>query len=233
MRAAITGLVVVSAVHLTAQLLGLVLPAAITQVLLMPLLALALSRGTPPPRGRLVRRTLVALGFSWIGDVIPRLVGGDAGFLGMVGGFLIAQLVYAAAFWPHRRRSLLGRRPQGCPPGRGTRGRRAALLPYLAVALAIVVLSAPGAGPLLPVVILYAGAVTAMAVLATGLGRLGGLGGALFVLSDALIALDAFGVLTLPAHAVWVMSTYLAAQVLIVLAVRRVAGRRRADGAPR
>ncbi|MGP9538816.1 lysoplasmalogenase family protein [Brachybacterium sp. AOP43-C2-M15] len=219
MRAAIAGLVVVSAVHLAAQLLGLVVLAALTQVLLMPLLALALWRGTRSPRARLVTLVLVALGFSWIGDVIPRLVGGDAGFLGMVGGFLVAQLVYAAAFWPYRRGSLLG----GGRTDRGRWGRRAALLPYLAVALVTVVLSAAGAGPLLPAVILYAGAITVMAVLSTGVGRLGGLGGAVFMVSDALIALEAFAVLTLPAHPVWVMTTYITAQLLIVLAVHRLA----------
>lgn len=66
-----------------------------------------------------------------------------------------------------------------------------------------------------------------MALLATGLGRLGAIGGAVFVVSDSLIALDSFGVLTLPAHNVWVMATYLVAQVLVVFAVRRAA-----SGAP-
>ena len=62
-----------------------------------------------------------------------------------------------------------------------------------------------------------------MALLATGLGRAAGVGGAVFVVSDSLIALDAFGTLTLPAHSVWVMATYLTAQLLLVLAVRETA----------
>ena len=43
------------------------------------------------------------------------------------------------------------------------------------------------------------------------------------MVSDSLIALDAFGTLTLPAHSVWVMATYLTAQLLLVLAVRETA----------
>lgn len=212
MRAAMAVLVVIGIgiVHLAAQLFGSAPVAGLTQVLLMPLLACVLWAGTRAPRVRPVRLALVALGFSWLGDTIPRVVGGEAGFLGMLGSFLIAQLVYAVAFWPRRHRSVLV--------------RPAAMLPYLFVAVAVVVLAAPGAGALLPAVVVYATAICAMAVLATGLGRLGGIGGAVFVVSDCLIALDSFGVLTLPAQPVWVMATYLTAQVLLVLAVRRMAG---------
>ena len=209
MRAALTVLAVIGTLHLLAQLVGATVVAGITQVLLMPMLALALWSGTGPSRGRLVRLTLLALGFSWLGDTIPRFVGGDPGFLGMLGSFLCAQVVYVIAFWPRRRRSLLVRPP--------------AAAPYLLVAVAVVALSAPGAGALLPAVVVYASVLCAMALLATGLGRAAGVGGAVFVVSDSLIALDAFGTLTLPAHSVWVMATYLTAQLLLVLAVRETA----------
>ncbi|WP_394215225.1 lysoplasmalogenase [Brachybacterium vulturis] len=198
-------------VHLAAQLVGNMPLAGLTQVLLMPLLAAALWTGTTAPRPLMVRLALVALGFSWLGDVIPRFVGGDPGFLGMLGSFLVAQLLFALAFWPRRGRSVL-RSPLK-------------VLPYLAAAASIIVLCAPGAGSLLPAVSVYAAAICAMAVLATGLGPRGSLGGALFVLSDALIALKAFGVLTLPAHEMWVMATYITAQVLLILAVRSEARR--------
>lgn len=214
MRAVLVALALVSMVHLAAQGLHLDLLAGTTQLLLMPLLAAALLAGTTAPRGRLVQLALVALGCSWLGDTIPRFVGGQAGFLGMLGSFLVAQLVYALAFWPARRRSLLA--------------RPMLVLPYLAVAVGIIVLCAPAAGPLLPAVVVYAAAICAMAVLASGLGRLAGIGGAVFVLSDVLIAVNAFGVLMLPGHSVWVMLTYIAAQVMLVLAVR---GTRRAAGA--
>ena len=211
---AVPAFALVTAVHLVSQLLGQGQTADLTQVLLMPLLALVLLRATRAPRSREVRLVLVALGFSWLGDTLPRLADGDAALLTMIGCFLLAQLVYAAAFWPSRHRSVLG--------------RPLALLPYLLAGATIVGLSAREAGALLPAVAVYALAILAMAVLATGRGRVAAIGAAVFVLSDALIALDAFGMLTLPAHAVWVMATYVAAQVLLVLGV--LAGERAAAG---
>ena len=202
---AVLAFALVTAVHLVSQLLGHRQIADLTQVLLMPMLALVLLRATRAPRSREVRLVLVALGFSWLGDTLPRLADGDAALLTMIGCFLLAQLVYVAAFWPFRHRSVLE--------------RPLALLPYLLAGATIVGLSAGGAGPLLPAVVVYALAVLAMAALATGMGRVAAIGAAVFVLSDALIALDTFDVLTLPAQEVWVMATYVVAQVLLVLGV--------------
>lgn len=211
MRIALGILATVSALHLGAQLLGHVPTAGTTQVLLMPAAAAVLITGTRTPRshearhGRLVRLGLIALAFSWLGDTAPRFLSGDAAFLSMLGFFLVAQLVYAVAFWPYRHRSVL-RRPL-------------LLLPYLLAAGLIAALCAPQAGPLLPAVLVYAAAIVAMAVLATGLGRIAGIGAALFVLSDSLIALSSFEVLTLPGHGFWVMATYIGAQLMLVLAI--------------
>lgn len=207
MRIAFGILVAVSCVHLAGQLTGSVLVADATQVLLMPAVAGVLLAGNRAPRMRLVRLVLVALLFSWLGDSAPRITAGDTSFLLMVGLFLIAQVVYVAALWPYRHTSLL-RRP-------------AALVPYGAAGIVIVVLCAPQAGALLPAVAVYAAAIVAMAVLATGLGRLAGTGAVVFVASDALIALDAFGVMTLPGQGFWVMSSYITAQTLLIMAVRR------------
>lgn len=206
---------VVAVVHLIAQALGASLLADVSQVVLMPLLAMVLWAGTAGSRGRLVGLALVALGFSWLGDAAPRVVSGDLELPLMLGFFLIAQLIYSAAFWPYRSGSLL-RRPL-------------ALLPYLGAAGLIILLCAPAAGALLPALLLYAAAIVLMAVLATGVSTLAGAGAAVFVVSDALIALHAFDVLSLPWHAVWVMSTYLAAQAMLVAAIRH---RARADSVP-
>lgn len=221
-RAALLALALVTAVHLGAQLRGGGPVAEVTQPLLMPLLLGALLAGTEPPRGRLVRLFALGLVLSWAGDTLPRLLEGQAQFLAMLGSFLLAQIVYALALWPLRGGSLLA--------------RPAAVLPYLAAAVVIVGLCAPSAGVLLPALVVYAAAICAMAVLATGLGVRGGIGGAVFVVSDSLIALNTFDVLTLPVHEVWVMATYVAAQVLLVLGVlgrRERAGRRPRDGAGR
>ena len=60
-----------------------------------------------------------------------------------------------------------------------------------------------------------------MAVLATGLGRLAGLGGAIFMLSDSLIALGAFRDWSGRGLSVAIMATYAVAQALLVIAIQR------------
>lgn len=208
LRSAVAALIAVTGVHLTAQALaprGLV--SELTQVLLMPGLAAALVAGTSRPRTRTVRVVLIALAFSWLGDTAPRLLGGDLAFAALMLFFLVAQLVYAAAFWPARRRSLLRRPP--------------ALVPYVAAVVAVVVLCWDGAGVFTGPLVVYGLAIAAMAVLASGLGAEGTLGGAVFLVSDALIALRSFGVLELPEHPVWVMLTYVAGQALLVHAAAR------------
>lgn len=159
---------------------------------------------------RLVRLVLVALFFSWLGDTLPRFLTGDTAFLTLVGMFLIAQIVYIVAFWPSRRRSVAAR-PLG----------PVWLLPYLGLFALLLVLCAPHAGTLLVPVVLYGVALMTMAVLATGLGVLAGIGGAVFFVSDGLIAVRSLAGISLPAHDFLIMSTYIAAQILIVLAVVR------------
>ncbi|MBD5787690.1 lysoplasmalogenase [Cellulosimicrobium terreum] len=215
---ALLGLLTVA--HLGAQLAGLSVLADVTQCLLMPALAACLwlaTRGRPR-RSLLVRLTLLALGFSWLGDTAPRLAGPDAAFLVMVGFFLCAQVTYTLAFWPYRADSVL-RRPL-------------ALAPYVVVLVGLVVACAPGAGALLAPVLVYGACLVAMAVTATGVGRWAAVGGAVFLVSDALIALDAFAPwYDVPGQGFWVMLTYVVGQALLVLGVARRDGVREAAGA--
>ncbi|MFL6151256.1 MAG: lysoplasmalogenase [Ornithinibacter sp.] len=198
---------VVALVHLGAQLGGGGVVADATQVLLMPLLAGVLWCEAPSPRCRLVTLVLVALGLSWLGDSAPKLVEGDASFLVMVGFFLLAQVAYIAAFLPYRAGSVL----------HVHRGR---LVAYLACVVVLVAVCAAGAAAMLVPVLLYGGCLGAMAVLSTGVNRLTALGGALFLVSDGLIALDAFvDGFGLPLQGFWVMATYLAAQAALVAGV--------------
>lgn len=208
-------LALLTLVHLAAHLLGAATLADTSQWFLMPVLAgclwLATRRhadGDPGRRSRLVRLTLVALGFSWLGDTAPDLADGDTAFLVMVGFFLCAQVVYTIAFWPYRAGSVL-RRPL-------------TLVPYGLALLALVVACAPDAGSLLVPVVVYGVCLVTMAVVATGVDRLAAVGGAVFLLSDALIALNAFAPwYDLPGHGFWVMLTYVVGQVLLVLGVLR------------
>lgn len=194
-------------VHLVGQLAGSEVVADVTQVLVMPLLAGVLWCETSRPRSRLVTLVVAALGLSWLGDSAPNLTSGDAAFLVMIGFFLLAQVAYIAAFLPFRARSVL-------------HVHRARLLAYLAAVGALVLACAPGAGGLLVPVLVYGACLGTMAVLSTGVNRLTAAGGALFLVSDGLIALDAFvDGFGLPAQGFVVMATYLTAQSLIVTGV--------------
>lgn len=206
-RAAAVALAMLAALHLSAQLGHEAGWARATQVLLMPLLALALWCATTAPRTRLVRLVVVALGLSWLGDTAPAAFGGDTAFLVMVGCFLLAQLVYVAAFWPTR--------------GAGVARRPLLLVPYAVAAAALVAACVPGTpGPLLAAVVVYGVCLVAMAVLATGVHPLAGVGGAVFLVSDAMIALGAFtDWFAPPASGFWVMLTYVAGQSLLVAGV--------------
>ncbi|GAA4713217.1 lysoplasmalogenase [Nocardioides conyzicola] len=218
-RAVLTAYGVLGVVQVVAQATGPGWFAGLTQVLLMPVLALALLARTASPRSRLVTLSLAALGGSWLGDTGPRLLDGDLAFLTMVGCFLVAQVCYIAAFRPYLAQSVVRR-------------SRAWLTAYGVVVVGLVAVCLPGAGVLAPAVLVYGLCLGTMAVLATGVDRLAWVGGAFFLVSDGLIAIDAFSGLDLPAHDVSVMATYVVAQLLLVLGVIRRDERRAPDGSP-
>ena len=145
----------------------------------MPLLAGVLWCETAAPRSRLVTLALVALGLSWLGDSAPRLTSGDAAFLVMVGFFLLAQVAYIAAFWPYRDRSVLhvhrarlvGYLLRGRRAHRGLRRRSCRCC--CSCSSTARACRPDGRAP-------------------TGVNRLTAVGGAVFLVSDGLIALDAF-----------------------------------------
>lgn len=200
-RPAAVPFAVLSIAHLAAQLAGAGTVAAVTQWTLMPALAAVVWSATAAPRSRLVRMVLLALGFSWLGDTVPAFFAGDARFLTMVGLFLCAQITYVVAFWPARHWSV---------------ARRPAVAGYVVAFGALLAACAPGAGPLLVPVVCYGLCLTLMAVLATGVHPLTAVGGAVFFVSDGLIALGAFaGWYHPPVPAFWVMATYLVGQALI------------------
>ncbi len=215
-RATVAAAVVLAATtvaHLVAQLAGAGDVADVTQWFLMPLLAaavwLAAGRGRAT---RLVRLTVVALLLSWLGDTSPDVVPDDLSFVTMLGFFLLAHVAYLVAFWPLRRDGVLGRQP-------------AVVAAYVVVFLALVAVCAPGADELLVPVVVYGATLSTMAVLAT-FDRLAAVGGVAFIVSDSLIALNAFvDGFDLPGYGFWVMFTYVTAQVLLALGVLRVASR--------
>ncbi|WP_344490269.1 lysoplasmalogenase [Streptomyces enissocaesilis] len=166
----------------------------IAKPLLMPLLAAyAAVRGAP-------RTLVVALLLGWGGDVFL-LAGADWAFMAGMGCFAAGHVCYLALFRRGRTSRALG-------------------AGYAAALVATVALLWPGlpAGLRVPVAG-YSLLLTLMALRAGATGLCAGLGGALFLLSDTLIATGVAGWPQLPAPGFWVMLTYAAAQYLLVTGV--------------
>ena len=137
------------------------------------------------------------------GDIL--LLGGQrAWFLAGMLAFLVMQGAYGTGFAQLGAVGSLRRSPwPAVAYGAAWLGANAYLGPRLGS------LRGPVAG--------YSLALAAMAALAAGLGPVAGAGGALFLLSDALIGARVAG-LEVPAGEALVMATYLAAQYLLVAA---------------
>ncbi|WP_314415809.1 lysoplasmalogenase [Streptomyces kroppenstedtii] len=205
----------VSAVDLVSLAVGLDIGHAVAKPLLMPLLAVyAHLRGGPRP-------LVGALLCGWGGDVLL-LLDAEPAFLAGMASFAAGHVCYLLLF------TKLGNPGK---PGEGNAPRRrAGRLTAAAYALALLVTVAllwPGLpadlrGP----VAAYSLLLTAMAYGATGLGPVAAAGGALFMLSDTLIATGVADRPQPPRPDLWIMLTYLAAQYLLVTAVLRVSGAR-------
>ncbi|WP_405917467.1 lysoplasmalogenase [Streptomyces sp. NBC_00728] len=208
-RALLVAFVLVAAVDLLSLLAGSDLGHRIAKPLLMPLLAACAGvRGGP-------RLLVAALLLGWCGD-LALMSDADPAFLVGMACFAAGHVCYLVLF------------------RRTPRGGRAAWLPgaYAAVLVALVVLLWPGlpAGLRVPVAG-YSLLLTAMAYGATRLGPVAALGGALFMLSDTLIATGVADWPQLPKAAFWIMITYVVAQFLLVQGVLGPLAARRAPAA--
>ncbi|WP_327298369.1 lysoplasmalogenase [Streptomyces sp. NBC_01197] len=172
---------------------------AVAKPLLMPLLAAQVyTRGAP-------RLLIAALLFGWGGDTLL-LINADPAFLAGMALFAAGHVCYLVLFGRGRTNPYLGA------------GYAVAL-----AATAAVLLSALPAGLRIPVAG-YSLLLTAMAYRASGLGLPAGLGGALFLVSDTLIATGIADLPQPPLPGFWVMATYVAAQSLLAAGVLRSAG---------
>jgi uncharacterized membrane protein YhhN len=172
-------------------------------VLAMPALAGVLL-ASRPQRTRLTRLVLVSLFFSWLGDWVGDII--QPHILIKIILFFLAHLCYIAAFWPFWPHSVL-RRPLY-------------LTAYVVAIGALLTWVVPHSGRLAPAMVVYGITLGMMAVLATGLNRLTGIGAAIFVGSDLSIAVFYF---VLPGRfsldSFLIISSYLLAQLLIILGV--------------
>ncbi|MFJ9898090.1 lysoplasmalogenase [Streptomyces sp. NPDC091280] len=168
----------------------------VAKPLLMPLLAASAARAGGP------RLLVAALLCGWGGDVLL-LSDSEPAFMAGMASFAAGHVCYLVLFRRHGpARARAGLLAVGC-----------------AVALlTLVALLWPGlpAGLRVPVAC-YSTLLTAMAyTAATRLGPAAGLGGALFVLSDTLIATGVADWPQPPRPDFWIMLTYAAAQFLLV-----------------
>ncbi|MEE4541403.1 lysoplasmalogenase [Streptomyces sp. V4-01] len=184
-----------------------------TKPLLMPLLAAWAAARRTPRTARAPRGLIAALLCGWAGDVLLE-VGGTAAFMAGMGCFAAGHVCYLRLF---AARGAF----------RGT--RRALSARYAGYALLWAVMIAllwPGLDPGMRVpVALYSLLLTAMAAGASGLGRAVAAGGALFLLSDTLIATGIADWPQLPRHQVAIMLTYAVAQALLAAGIPAAAVR--------
>ncbi|WP_173922087.1 lysoplasmalogenase [Agromyces sp. Marseille-P2726] len=197
--------VVLSVAHLVLQQTGPVWAVTATKALLMPLLALAVVIVARPLTAT-VRVLLLAIAFSWAGDVALSLPGSAAFVVGL-GCFLLAHVGYIAAF-------LRMSRTRRLPP--------AWTLVYVAWYAVFLALLGPHTGVLLAPVALYGLVLAAMAAASAWHGPLVAAGGALFVLSDSVLGSGRFlPGYDFPLHDLVVMASYLMAQAFIAAGVLR------------
>ncbi|GAA3038233.1 lysoplasmalogenase [Streptosporangium longisporum] len=192
-RAALAAFWVCSAAHLVLLAAGDGPLSSLTKALLMPLLtAWVLARRGPFP-------LVAALLLSWGGDVTLDV---DGLFLAGMALFAAAHVCYVTFFVRRGALAVLRRRPSF-------------FLLYAVLWAGLVALLWPGLGDLRLPVAGYSLLLTATAVTAAGLGPRIGAGGALFLLSDALIAFGLAGLPRPPWVDLVVMATYVAAQYLL------------------
>ncbi|MEU1126650.1 lysoplasmalogenase [Streptomyces sp. NPDC005899] len=180
----------VAAVDLAGLLAGAEPVHLVAKPLLMPLLAAhAAARGGS-------RALVAALLCGWAGDVLL-MPASEGAFLAGMGCFAAGHVCYLVLF------------------GRA-RPRPAAGLAYAAVLVAFLAYLWPGLpGDLRVPLTGYGLLLAAMAWRSGALGPCAAVGGALFLLSDALIATGVAGRAEPPGHDFWIMLTYLAAQYLL------------------
>ncbi|HEX6888618.1 MAG TPA: lysoplasmalogenase [Candidatus Nanopelagicales bacterium] len=184
--------------------------------LLMPaLLVWVLARVSgPAPKG-----LVLGLVLATVGDIAI-----DVNFIAGMLGFLGMQLCYIAGF-------------VGLGAAGALRRRWPIALAYAGIWAGANLVLGPALGDLRLPVLVYSLAICVMAALGCGVNATVGLGAALFLISDALIAVDRAG-LDLPLGSALVMPTYLAGQYWIAsgwvraLATGGLGGRARASALP-
>ncbi|MFD7640499.1 lysoplasmalogenase [Kitasatospora sp. NPDC059795] len=204
-RALLIAFAVVSAAHLLAIAADVPILRYSTKPLLMPLLAAWVWASARPSTPRLL---IPALLFGAGGDILLQ-VGGTGGFLAGMGSFAVGHACYVTMFV--KLGALADR-------------RRTALLAvgYAVVWATLITLLLPDldAGMRIPMAC-YSLLLAATALTSSRIDWRAGVGGALFLLSDTLIATDIAHWKHLPMHSFLIMLTYIVGQYLLTIGTLR------------
>lgn len=205
--------ILVSSLNIWAKINGLDSIAAISKLLIIPaLIALVFSEGKP------AKTYIIALLFSWMGDALL-IPNGTAFFIAGIAAFWVTQLLYCSLILSKLNGTLLQQF-----------SKRSALLPLLLVATylgSMLFLLFPKLDFLLFPVALYAITLSITGFLGillwvdakTKTAAYLATGSLLFILSDSMIAFDAF-YFSEAYFTYWVMITYVPAQYLISRSLR-------------
>ena len=183
-----------------------------TKVLLMPLLVVIAIRTIKPKS--IQKKLIIALVFSWFGDILLIRSDNFVLFISGIGTFLVAQLMYSNIFYTNVRTSKSRSFVRVYP---------IVLIPIVAYMFLLLSILIPNLGDLVIPIIIYTLAINSMLILA--INRKFAVsenafyfvlfGAIMFVLSDSGIAYNKF-YKSIPHSRILIMLTYILAQGLIV-----------------
>lgn len=196
----------------------------ITKPLLIPLLIFMLFASSQPWKNKMGRFVVFGLLFSWVGDMLLMIREFDLFLLGL-SSFLLAQVLYTIAFFSQRSTS------------NSTKYVASVLFGFILFYAAFMIFVQPHImklnDPVLAPAVFVYGAVICMMGIAAALrkGQVSAwsyrfifVGALFFIASDAILATSKFTDIALPYPNFLVMSTYVLAQIGIVLGVVEAAG---------
>lgn len=191
--------VIVSVLHLGFIALSNDALVGLSKPLLMPALLFGLLAAAPSVKNALVLIVGLGIVFSWFGDVLLQWPD-SLGFILGLAAFLVAHVMYITAFV----KTGSGRLPLWTSI-------------YGLWYIVLLALLIPVLGSLTAPVIVYGAVLGAAAVLATRVSGVVAWGGALFLVSDSVLAMNKFlPSLEIPFVDFLIMATYLAGEGLIV-----------------
>lgn len=204
--------IVVSAANLVAQAIQSVELNQFTKPVLMPLLIFYIVESS---KGRVTLKTLLlslAILFSWLGDVALLYQSNEMYFMLGIGLFLAAQITYIFVL-----KKATFQTPQF---------NLLKILPYAVFSVILFAVLLPNAGSLSIPIFIYGIVISVMAGTARlregntshDSYRLVMYGSLLFLASDSILAINKF-YMEIPLPGLWIMSTYIGAQLLLVVGV--------------